>query len=67
MYEYKVVPVGDVRGLARRGRGHIQEVGESFEGTLQEALDYYAQEGWRLVAYQAERMEAFLIFERQRK
>jgi hypothetical protein len=67
MYEYKVVPMGDVRGLMRRGRGNIVEVGESFEGTLQEALDYYAQEGWRLVAYHSERLEALLIFERQGK
>lgn len=52
MYEYKVVSVGDVRELRRRMRASvpIQEAESPEEGgALEEALNHWAQKGWRLV------------------
>ena len=73
MYEYKVVPLGDVREL-RRGNPNrpVKEVDGDESDLLQQTLDAYAAEGWKLVTitqpgFRARMGYSLCVFERELK
>jgi hypothetical protein len=63
MYEYAVVPVGDVRALRRRPHREVVEAGETTEEAVAAALTEFALQGWKLHSVVANG-GILLIFER---
>lgn len=64
MYEYRVVPVGDVRALRRHPNREVVEAGDTTDEAMQAALDDFASRGWKLHTALPSGRGTMLIFER---
>lgn len=64
MYEYRVVPVGDVQALRRHPNREVVEAGATTGEAVQAALDDFASRGWKLHTILSSGRGAMLVFER---